>query len=83
MVDNQEEAIFDGEILKRRLEKFLHRINNALSSAQEVLSNHEIDQIIVNLTVDASLNIGLAGMAGGGLSRATTFSFVLRLKQQI
>lgn len=80
LLPNQHEALFDGEIFHKRLQRFLQRIEIALNDAQKFLPSHNIEQIIVDLHVDANLNIGLAGFGGIGASRGKSISFVLKPK---
>lgn len=75
-----EEALFDGGMLARNLERFLGRMNTALAGADAALPDFEIKEIWLSLTVDIGGNVSLAGLGGLNLERTRSFQFILNRK---
>jgi len=78
---SEKEGILDGRILRDRMERFLHRINEGLREAQDHLPDFEIESIQVNTV------IGLNGeftfpMAGGGINYSRAITFQLKPKKK-
>lgn len=78
--EQKNEAIFDGERLKRRLGRFLERLNTALAESQDHLQDFEIDSIWVNTVVGINGNISFPAGAGVGLEHSLSIQFILKPK---
>ena len=78
--ESEHDAIFDGELLKRRLGRFLERLNTALAEAQDHLPDLEIDSILVNTVVGINGNISFPSGAGIGLEHSRSIQFILKPK---
>lgn len=76
----EHEAIFDGELLKRRLGRFLERLNTALAESQNHMPDFEIDSIWVNTVVGINGNISFSAGAGVGLEHSRSIQFILKPK---
>lgn len=77
-----EKELFDGELLGRRLEAFLGRVDHALNIAIPALTNFYADDITVVLSVDAGFNVSFAGFGGINADRTRTFEFALKPKRR-
>lgn len=75
-----ESQIFDGELLKRRLGRFLERLNTALAESQNHMTDFEIDSIWVNTVVGINGNISFPSGAGIGLEHSRSIQFILKPK---
>lgn len=71
----ENDAIFDGEFLKKRMARFLQRINHALNEAQQHLPDFEILNIEVTsvVSINGEVSFPSGGGIGGNKSRAITF----------
>lgn len=72
---------FDGRFLRRRMERFLKRVNEGLREAQQHLPDFEILGIEVSSVVGIDGNVTFP-MAGGGASLSRTITFQLKPKNK-
>lgn len=79
---SMQDGIFDGELLGRRLEAFLARVDHALNIAMPALTNFYVDGITVVLSVDAGFNVSFAGFGGINADRMRTFEFNLQPRKR-
>ena len=77
----EKEGLFDGRIMKERMARFLHRINEGLKEAQDHLPDFEIQAIEVNTVIglNGEFTFPMAGF-GANYSRAITFQLKPKTK---
>lgn len=73
-----ERQLFDGELLKRRLGRFLSRLNTALADAQNNLPDFEIQSIWVDTVVGINGQVNFPSGAGVGLEHSRSIQFILK-----
>lgn len=73
-----ERQLFDGELLKRRLGRFLSRLNTALAESQQHLPDFEIQSIWVDTVVGINGQVSFPSGAGIGLEHSRSIQFILK-----
>lgn len=75
----QADGLFDGEILRRNLNRFLGRMNNALKDSRANLPDFDVKQVTVALSVGVGGEVGFVGTGLHG-DRTRTLEFILTPK---
>ena len=84
VTDDDAQAV-DGpldNIMRRRMGRFLERVNYALADAQDHLTNFDIQSVYVSATVDINGNVSFPLGVGGGLGYSRSIEFVLTPKKK-